>query len=631
MADPHRPLSEVLHQAIASGDLDTVQALLQKGVNANSPLVARCPIDRHSLISIDRRSSNFDRRSIGMDRRSSNFDRRPSVDKHSLNGRFDYATDYDPRNSIRETPIIESDYEAEKEDLIEKCIDPDDVFDFSEINNRAEEAKNLKNAEFKRQESEVLKSLDDVYKYLDVDEHCQQINETQHNQRPDLGSCGSENADDDLSFDGDDEYDAMQSTMVYCEEMARPISFIVQPKTTISEAMNNNSLAVQESIDERLNDDNATLIERLPSVSMSRQKSEELLIEEKPMKLLPRIKRKLSNRWRSAQHREKTEGKVEIRTRRRSRNVDNEQLEENYDGLAFFEAVRQGMDMTVQTLLETSNNFQLNLPDENGFSPLMQAAWHGQNDCLKILLDHGANISLRNTTGCTATHFAAGQGHVECLDTLINYGNIDVNSQTKFGATPLILAAKGGHIDCVNLLLENGADVNMQYRGNQNALLFAAGNGHYECMQILIDNNVSVDQANSQGVTPLMRAIQQCHNDCAALLISKGSDVNVQDVLGRTPVHVAIESDNPDGLTALIEAGANVEYKTKGESTPLDYADKFQNIRCQEIVLARIRAIKDQVYLHTELQRTRSKPEKKSASCISCFKRHGKRRSKSTV
>ncbi|XP_065659371.1 ankyrin repeat, PH and SEC7 domain containing protein secG isoform X1 [Hydra vulgaris] len=388
----------------------------------------------------------------------------------------------------------------------------------------------------------------------------------------------------------------------------------------------NNRKSLADCIDERLQDGNEILIERSVSVVKPPDDVFEDLIEEKSMKLIPRIKKKISfKKPRKNIKKDEVSDIDDYNLIIKTRNVDDEQLSENYEGVAFFDAVRDGMDMIVQVLLETSNNYQLNLPDENGFTPVMQAAWHGQKECLIILLEHGANTNLRNATGCTASHFAAGQGHLECLEILIKYDPESVNAKTKFGATPLILASKDGHSNVVEFLLKNNADPNIQYRGKQNALLFAAGNGHSECIQHLLQHKVNLDQANSQNVTPLMRAVQQGHNECVTLLAANGADLNLQDITGRTALHFAVETNNTGALKILLNAGANYNLKTKGGSTPLSYAERNANKCCEEIIINHINVAKEKekTVVTKELQ-TSLKKEKETTKCIPLGKIFGK-------
>ena len=391
-----------------------------------------------------------------------------------------------------------------------------------------------------------------------------------------------------------------------------------QPSELISKKNNRKSLA--DCIDERLQDGNEILIERSVSVVKPTEDiGEDIIAEERTMKLIPRIKKKISFKKarKNAPKKDEPSDIDDYNLLTKTRNVDDEQLSENYEGVAFFEAVRDGMEMIVQVLLETSNNYQLNLPDENGFTPVMQAAWHGQKECLNILLEHGANTNLRNATGCTASHFAAGQGHLECLEILIKYDPESVNAKTKYGATPLILASKDGHSKVVEFLLINGADPNIQYRGKQNALLFAAGNGHSECIEFLLQHKVNFDQANSQNVTPLMRAVQQGHNDCVTLLTSSGVNLDLQDMTGRTALHFAVETNNTSALKILLKAGANYCLKTKGGSTPLSYAERLSNKSCEEIIINHINVVKEkEKSVATKEIHLSLKKEKETTKCI---------------
>ena len=404
---------------------------------------------------------------------------------------------------------------------------------------------------------------------------------------------------------------------------------------------NNDRRSLADTIDLKLRDANGGLFERAPSMrvkEMTNNENDEAETSSTPKKLIPRLKRKISLKFTNRKPKkdflgddgDDFEDEMIYQNLVKTKNVDDEQLNENFEGVAFFEAVRDGMDMIVTTLLETSDNYQLNMLDDNGFTPAMQAAWHGQAECLQILISHGANTDLRNATGCTATHFAAGQGRAECLQLLIDDDCEQIDVKTKFGATPLILAAKGGHTECVEILLESGADPNTQYRGNQNALLFAAGNGHYECLEALIEKGVELNQPNSQNVTPLMRAVQQGHNTCVALLTDKGASIDLQDAIGRTALHFAIEHNNPKGLKLLLQSGANFELKTKGGSKPYAYAERFHNARCAEMLENHINKLKEEFEKENHVETQKQIVQEKEHNKVSClsFKHIFRRRSR---
>lgn len=738
-----RPVSEILHHAIANGDISTVQSLLKQGINADS----RLHIDEEILETASRKSFasiNSYRPHSCMD---SNSVREYIVEEDNQNipmtdeGECTYEhsskvvdehNQYDMEVMVAKTTTHTisneaiDDEEDELDKIMRKCQEDvekmqldatvievktgevDSKSDADYLNSDAEslqsDADYLKSddgylksdADYLKSDAEYLKSdadylrSDDGYlksdteylksnsDYLESDANEHSVNVVITHQRrtvvkadnknePDFAEeKGEANKSTDytadfIELDSTHDYLNLTTSSLENENVAEAeqhyyVDLRNNENTGIevkhellndkeSENNNNNRKSIADTIDERLHDENETLIERTASVRVKEQcymastnettdSSGATAADEKPLKLIPRIKRRLSQKWKKPKKEnldeEDEDDDLTYENIRRPRNVDDEQLNENFEGVAFFEAVREGMDMIVQTLLETSNNYQLNMLDENGFTPIMQAAWHGQNECLHILLDHGAQTDLKNATGCTAAHFAAGQGRTDCLELLISFDNDVVDMKTKYGATPLLLAAKGGHTECVETLLNAGADPNTQYRGNQNALLFAAGNGHYECIQELLKHEVQVDQPNAQQVTPLMRAVQQGHNTCVSLLLENSTNVNLQDAIGRTAVHFSVEYNNPKALKLLLQSGASVELKTKGDSKALNYAERFQNTRCAEIIENHLNKLKEEREKERELDATIHKQQEKTnnVSCLSFKHLFRKKKSK---
>ncbi|KFY82053.1 hypothetical protein V498_08657 [Pseudogymnoascus sp. VKM F-4517 (FW-2822)] len=78
---------------------------------------------------------------------------------------------------------------------------------------------------------------------------------------------------------------------------------------------------------------------------------------------------------------------------------------------------------------------------------------------LRVLMDLGADINLKDTAGRTPLSYAAENGHKDSMMLLLERG-ADVNSKDAAGRTPLSYAAENGHKDSIMLLLERGADVN---------------------------------------------------------------------------------------------------------------------------------------------------------------------------
>lgn len=71
----------------------------------------------------------------------------------------------------------------------------------------------------------------------------------------------------------------------------------------------------------------------------------------------------------------------------------------------------------------------------SGSTPLITAATFGKNKIAKVLIDAGADLSIKNNDGATALHSAAFFCHVEIVQMLID-AKADKTIKNKFGATP---------------------------------------------------------------------------------------------------------------------------------------------------------------------------------------------------
>lgn len=76
-----------------------------------------------------------------------------------------------------------------------------------------------------------------------------------------------------------------------------------------------------------------------------------------------------------------------------------------------------------------------------------------------MLLDHGADPSLKDRHSRSALHRAAAGGHLPAIQLLAAWG-AEVDARDSLGLTPLHHAARGGHTEVASHLLDRGAQVN---------------------------------------------------------------------------------------------------------------------------------------------------------------------------
>ena len=99
----------------------------------------------------------------------------------------------------------------------------------------------------------------------------------------------------------------------------------------------------------------------------------------------------------------------------------------------------------------------------DGWTPLHLAAFFGQRDLARLLLDRGADVNARSKSDQVARdntplHAAAANSQVDVATLLVERG-ADVNARDGSGFTPLALAANSRSDLLMLLLLEKGARV----------------------------------------------------------------------------------------------------------------------------------------------------------------------------
>ncbi|CAL4117966.1 unnamed protein product [Meganyctiphanes norvegica] len=95
---------------------------------------------------------------------------------------------------------------------------------------------------------------------------------------------------------------------------------------------------------------------------------------------------------------------------------------------------------------------------------LHNAARIGDEAEAGLLLHQGHNVNQQTSTGYTALHWAAGNGHLNMVRLLLNQG-ADINSKLQNGFTALHITAMEGHQEVARLLL-NQAGINVNAKAD---------------------------------------------------------------------------------------------------------------------------------------------------------------------
>jgi len=218
-----------------------------------------------------------------------------------------------------------------------------------------------------------------------------------------------------------------------------------------------------------------------------------------------------------------------------------------------------------------------NAANRFGITPLMQASRYGDEPVIRALLDGGAKLDIEHPEGVTPLMAAARAGSVPAVKLLLERGSDPNAVESQWNQTALMWAAAEGHVDVVGVLLEAGADPNMQARvteltrrstrtdfptGGFTALMWAARNGDEAVVRRLIEGGANINMTNGDGATAMMLAIINDRFDFAAKLLELGADPNDGSLYRAVEMRDAttdwlakdgtrLRSDHPNELTAL--------------------------------------------------------------------------------
>lgn len=120
-------------------------------------------------------------------------------------------------------------------------------------------------------------------------------------------------------------------------------------------------------------------------------------------------------------------------------------------------ALREGADEVV-TLLLAQSGIDLELAAPNGNRALMLAAFKRNKPALLALLAKGAIVTY---PGWTPLHYAAAGGDEEIVRILLEH-HAYIDAETPSQLTPLMIAAREGHEGAARLLMREGADATLR-------------------------------------------------------------------------------------------------------------------------------------------------------------------------
>lgn len=162
----------------------------------------------------------------------------------------------------------------------------------------------------------------------------------------------------------------------------------------------------------------------------------------------------------------------------------------------------------------------INQSDEFGATPLSIAAYRGNTEMVRLLLEAGGRFEI----GVFHAAISTSNDDPEIVQAFLNHGvEIDKKADTGNGHTALMYAAEFGHVEVGKLLLANGANIDAVDNFNDSALNVAAFHGQLEFAKMLVEMGAALNVRGYGNRTALGHAISRGHDEVEEFLKDAGA------------------------------------------------------------------------------------------------------------
>lgn len=225
-----------------------------------------------------------------------------------------------------------------------------------------------------------------------------------------------------------------------------------------------------------------------------------------------------------------------------------------------------------------------------GYTSLHFAVEYKCYDTVKLLLNCGADISIKNKKKLTALHLADMIRDEVMIDLILSTSQCELtNPVNSEGLSHFHIACTRNNPQVIQNFIECGVDINASVsnhamsRPGYKPINFAI---EYECadvVKVLLSENVNLSLGLAT-VNPILEVYRTANTEIIDLVLSKnalGKKCNrnsmkgsIEDrcTSGSTALHLAVQSCDELKIKILLESGASVIKKDKQGKTPLHIA-----------------------------------------------------------
>uniref|UniRef100_A0A3Q3J6Y3 Death domain-containing protein n=1 Tax=Monopterus albus TaxID=43700 RepID=A0A3Q3J6Y3_MONAL len=249
-----------------------------------------------------------------------------------------------------------------------------------------------------------------------------------------------------------------------------------------------------------------------------------------------------------------------------------------HDRTALHYAVAGKNSGAVQFLLQ--RRVKVDQKDKYGVAPVHLAAWFGNVEIMKLLVQAGAESKVENEEGLNIMHCAAINNHPEIIEHIINDLQMpELDKEDTSGNRPFALAAEHGHVEMLQMLMDPYQMATMvPNKVGDTPLHLAARKGHLGAVQLLLQSFDTRDEVNMDGETALYQAAENGQEACVLALLEAGCDPDILTTAKGSALHPVSEKGDASLVHLLLEYKANADFQNQHLEAPLHLAVKNSHI-----------------------------------------------------
>ncbi len=215
--------------------------------------------------------------------------------------------------------------------------------------------------------------------------------------------------------------------------------------------------------------------------------------------------------------------------------------------LALYAAASHGFNEELTSILQ-KHEVNINVQNNQGFTPLMVATMNGHMDCVMTLLRNNANVNMRNFNRETALMLAIygeNKYRLNIIKMLIVCG-ASINAVNSRHENIIMLACQRGLLYLIKLFHHYNCSLFIKDINDNTLMHHACINGNPEIVDFLINNNAPIDHINKFSESPLSLAVEYGNLEIIKKLLKNYAQDHVCNKNGDMLLHQSISMADTD-------------------------------------------------------------------------------------